>query len=150
MFSSCPLRRTQGSPSSREPEQGCRPLLRIPAANNCVCIPPSFPNGVFLRKKTPRHKSIKSFVVEATGGEEGDETDMARIRVTPRNVEGGARLKQREMVLDDAIVEDTPPSKIAKNSLKCLKAQENHDVEGSSKTRARFGSVPRGFKAKHP
>ncbi|KAI8558700.1 hypothetical protein RHMOL_Rhmol04G0117200 [Rhododendron molle] len=45
------------------------------------------------------------------------------------------------MHLDDAIVEDTPPSKIA---------QENHDVKGSSKTRARFGSVPRGLKTKHP
>ncbi|KAG5540689.1 hypothetical protein RHGRI_020799 [Rhododendron griersonianum] len=45
------------------------------------------------------------------------------------------------MHLDDVIIEDTPPSKIA---------QENHDVEGSSKTRARFGSVPRGLKAKHP
>ncbi|KAG5540170.1 hypothetical protein RHGRI_020410 [Rhododendron griersonianum] len=45
------------------------------------------------------------------------------------------------MHLDDAIVEDTPPLKIA---------QENHDVEGPLKTRTRFGSVPRGLKAKHP
>ncbi|KAG5515280.1 hypothetical protein RHGRI_036352 [Rhododendron griersonianum] len=88
-----------------------------------------------------RHISIKSFVVEAIGGVEGNEIEMARTRVMPRNVEGRARLKQREMHLDDAIVEDTPPSKIA---------QDNHDVEGSSKTRARFGSVPRELKAKHP
>ncbi|KAF7127979.1 hypothetical protein RHSIM_Rhsim11G0060800 [Rhododendron simsii] len=79
---------------------------------------------------------MKSFVVEATGGEEGDKTDRARIQVTPRNVEEGARLKQREMDLDDANAEDTPPSKIAKNSLKCMKAQENHDVEGSLKPQA--------------
>ncbi|XP_058181102.1 uncharacterized protein LOC131299530 [Rhododendron vialii] len=90
----------------------------------------------------PRTRARPSSIVADSGGKQ--------LRVTPRNVKGGAKLKQREMVPNDAIVEDTPPSKIAKNSLKCLKAQENHDVEGSSKTRARFGSVPRGFKAKHP
>ncbi|KAG5538895.1 hypothetical protein RHGRI_019441 [Rhododendron griersonianum] len=61
--------------------------------------------------------------------------------VMPRTVEGGARSKQ--MVPDDAIVEDTPPSKIAQNSLKGMKSHENHDVEGTSKIRTR-----RGIKAK--
>ncbi|KAG5543828.1 hypothetical protein RHGRI_016547 [Rhododendron griersonianum] len=69
-------------------------------------------------------------MVEATSGEEGDETDMARFRVTLRNVEGGARLKQREVDLDDAIVEDMPPSKIAQNSLK----------GGSEKVSFKYGS----------
>ncbi|KAG5516250.1 hypothetical protein RHGRI_037071 [Rhododendron griersonianum] len=61
----------------------------------------------------------------------------------PSNVEGRARLKQREVDLDDAIVEDTPPSKI-----KGMRPQENHDVEGSSKIHTRFGSVAREIKAK--
>ncbi|KAF7130622.1 hypothetical protein RHSIM_Rhsim10G0001000 [Rhododendron simsii] len=63
----------------------------------------------------------------------------------PTKVEGGARLKQKEVGLDDAIVEDTPPSKI-----KCMTPKENHDVEGSSKIRTRFGSVAREIKATHP
>ncbi|KAI8525006.1 hypothetical protein RHMOL_Rhmol13G0194100 [Rhododendron molle] len=54
------------------------------------------------------------------------------------------------MDLDDAIVEDMSPSKIVQNNLKGMRAQENHDVEGSSKRRARFGNVARGIKAKHP
>ncbi|KAG5541764.1 hypothetical protein RHGRI_021557 [Rhododendron griersonianum] len=65
--------------------------------------------------------------------------------VTPRNMEGRARLKRREVDLDDALVEDMPPSKI-----KGTRPQENHDVEGSSKVRSRFGSVARGIKGKHP
>ncbi|KAF7127520.1 hypothetical protein RHSIM_Rhsim11G0077700 [Rhododendron simsii] len=65
----------------------------------------------FYRKTSQRQKSIKSYVVEESGGEEGDETDMARFRVRP---------------------------------------QENHDVEGSSKIRTRFGSVTREIKAKKP
>ncbi|KAG5541768.1 hypothetical protein RHGRI_021561 [Rhododendron griersonianum] len=84
-------------------------------------------------------------MIEDTTGEEVHDTDMARFRVTPRNVEGRARLKRREVDLDDALVEDTPPSKI-----KGTRPQENHDVEGSSKVRSRFGSVARGIKGKHP
>ncbi|KAI8542102.1 hypothetical protein RHMOL_Rhmol08G0112900 [Rhododendron molle] len=101
----------------------------------------------FLRKKSRRQKSTKSHVVEASGGEEGDESDMARFRV---------------MVPDDAIVEDTPPSKITWNRLKGMKSHENHDVEGTSKIRTRLGleeSTPkrprsgtaaRGSKTKRP
>ncbi|KAI8562945.1 hypothetical protein RHMOL_Rhmol03G0075300 [Rhododendron molle] len=63
--------------------------------------------------------------------------------VTPRNVEGGVRLKQTEVDLDDAIVKDTPRLKIAHNSLKGMRPQENHDVKGSSKIRTRLGSVAR-------
>ncbi|KAI8559185.1 hypothetical protein RHMOL_Rhmol04G0153300 [Rhododendron molle] len=84
-------------------------------------------------------------MVEATDIEEGDETDMPRFRVTPSNVEGGARLKRRVVDLDGAVVEDTPPSKI-----KGTRPQEKHDVEGSSKVRSRFGSVTGGIKGKHP
>ncbi|KAF7144859.1 hypothetical protein RHSIM_Rhsim04G0179000 [Rhododendron simsii] len=65
--------------------------------------------------------------------------------VKPTNVEGRARLKQKDVDLDDVVVEDTPPSK-----LKGMRPQENHDVEGSSKVRTRFGSVTRGIKAKRP
>ncbi|KAG5550319.1 hypothetical protein RHGRI_015320 [Rhododendron griersonianum] len=104
----------------------------------------------FLRKTSRRKKSIKSYVVEASSGEEGDETDLARFRVTPRDVENGARLKQRKVALDDAIVEDTPPSKIVQRSSKGTRTQENLDVEGSFKRRTRSESVARGVKAKHP
>ncbi|KAG5530981.1 hypothetical protein RHGRI_025808 [Rhododendron griersonianum] len=100
----------------------------------------------FLRKTSRRQKTIKPFVVEASGGEEeGDETDMGRIRVKPTNVERGARMKQKEVDLDDAEVEDTPPSKI-----KAKRLQETHDEEGYSKVRTRSGSVARGNKATHP
>ncbi|KAF7131564.1 hypothetical protein RHSIM_Rhsim09G0089700 [Rhododendron simsii] len=90
----------------------------------------------FLRKTSRRQKTIKPFVVEASGGEEGDKTDRPRSRFKPTKVEGGARLKQKEVDLDDAIVEDMPPSK-----RKGMTPKENHDVEGSSKIRTRFGSV---------
>ncbi|KAF7121086.1 hypothetical protein RHSIM_Rhsim13G0187300 [Rhododendron simsii] len=95
----------------------------------------------FLPKTSRQQKSIKSYVVEAAGEEEGDETDMAKIsfpnevnssivrvifhdlndnivRELPHDVENGARLKQRKVALDDAIVEDTPPSKIVQRSSK--------------------------------
>ncbi|KAG5515137.1 hypothetical protein RHGRI_036245 [Rhododendron griersonianum] len=100
----------------------------------------------FYRKTSQRKKS-KPYVVEESGGEEGD---MARFRVTPRNVKGGVSLKPREVDLEDAVVEDTPPSKIAKKSLKCMRPQENHDVEGFSKIRTRSGSAAREIKGKHP
>ncbi|KAI8560206.1 hypothetical protein RHMOL_Rhmol04G0238000 [Rhododendron molle] len=87
------------------------------------------------RKTSQRKKPIKSYVVEESDEEEGLDTDMARIRVKPT----------KAMDLDDAVVEDTPPSKI-----KGMRAQENHDMEGSSKVRTRFGAVARGIKAKHP
>ncbi|KAI8568487.1 hypothetical protein RHMOL_Rhmol02G0204000 [Rhododendron molle] len=99
----------------------------------------------FYRKTSRRKKSTKSYMVDETDGEEGDETDMAKFRVKPTNVEGGARLKQKDVDLDDEVVEDTPPSKI-----RGMRPQENHDVEGSSNVRTRFGSVARGIKDKHP
>lgn len=37
--------------------------------------------------------------------------NLGQLRVTPHDVEGSATLKQREMNLDYAIVDDTPPSK---------------------------------------
>ncbi|KAG5564092.1 hypothetical protein RHGRI_000314 [Rhododendron griersonianum] len=70
--------------------------------------------------------------------------------VTSRNVKGGVRLKPREVDLEDAVVEDTPPSKIAKKSLKCMRPQENDGVEGFSKIRTRSGSAAREIKGKHP
>ncbi|KAF7130374.1 hypothetical protein RHSIM_Rhsim10G0000900 [Rhododendron simsii] len=42
-------------------------------------VPRPFEWG-FLRKSSRHQKSIKSYVIEATGGEEGDEADMARFR----------------------------------------------------------------------
>ncbi|KAF7143318.1 hypothetical protein RHSIM_Rhsim05G0049300 [Rhododendron simsii] len=99
----------------------------------------------FYRKTKRRKQSIKSYVVEESIGEEGDETDMARIRGKHTKVEGGARLKKKKVDLDDAVVEDTPPSKI-----KGMRPQENHDVQGSSKVRTRFRTVARGIKANHP
>ncbi|KAF7112808.1 hypothetical protein RHSIM_RhsimUnG0190500 [Rhododendron simsii] len=68
----------------------------------------------------------------------------------PKSYLIGGRLKQREVALDDAIVENKLPSKIVHKSFKGMRAQENLDVEGSSKRRTRFGSVARGIKAKHP
>ncbi|KAI8572740.1 hypothetical protein RHMOL_Rhmol01G0223300 [Rhododendron molle] len=121
----------------------------------------------FWRKTSRRQKKIKPFVVEGSGGEEEGEIDMGRSRVKPTNERGGARMKQKEVDLDDAVVEDTPPSKI-----KCMRPQENHgdvegysrvrtrsgikakhprlDVEESAQKRTRSGSVARGCKAKHP
>ncbi|KAG5525934.1 hypothetical protein RHGRI_032287 [Rhododendron griersonianum] len=95
----------------------------------------------FLRKTLRRTKSVKSYMVEASGGEEGDETGMARFQWLSRDVENGARLKQRKVALDDAIVEDTPSSKIVQRSSKGTRTQENLDVEGSFKRRTRTESV---------
>ncbi|KAI8526721.1 hypothetical protein RHMOL_Rhmol12G0017600 [Rhododendron molle] len=66
--------------------------------------------GLF-RRIPKSHKSNQLFYVETSDGEGGEETDMARFRVTTHDVEGSATLKQREMNLDDVIVDDTPPSK---------------------------------------
>ncbi|KAF7135675.1 hypothetical protein RHSIM_Rhsim08G0213000 [Rhododendron simsii] len=99
----------------------------------------------FYRKTKRRKQSVKTNVVEETSGEEGEETDMARIRGKHTKVKGGARLKHKEVDLDDAVVEDTPPSK-----LKGMRTQENHDVQGSSKVRTRSRSVRREIEANHP
>ncbi|KAG5557902.1 hypothetical protein RHGRI_007970 [Rhododendron griersonianum] len=106
---------------------------------------PFFPNGGFTEKNPKRHKSIKSFIAEATDGGEGDKTGMIIFRGMPCNVEKGTRLKQKEVALDDAIVEDTPPSKIVRKSSKAIRTQKN-----LSKRRTRFGSIGRGIKDKHP
>ncbi|KAF7143205.1 hypothetical protein RHSIM_Rhsim05G0009200 [Rhododendron simsii] len=101
----------------------------------------------FLRRTLRRPKTIKPIVVGAGAGEEEvDETDMCKHRRKPANVEDGSRLKQNEVDADDAVVEDTPPSKIKG----IRRPQGNHDVEGSSRVRTKFGSVARGIKAKHP
>ncbi|KAI8543832.1 hypothetical protein RHMOL_Rhmol08G0250000 [Rhododendron molle] len=106
---------------------------------------PALSEWGILRKTSRRQKTIKPFVVDASGGEGKGETDMGRSRGKHTNERGGARLKQKEVDLDDAVVENTPPSKI-----KCKRPPENHDVEGYSKVRTRSGSVARGVKAKHP
>ncbi|KAI8536555.1 hypothetical protein RHMOL_Rhmol10G0266700 [Rhododendron molle] len=64
------------------------------------------------------------------------------------NVEGRARLKQRKVDLDDAIVEDTPPSKIKARENKAKKPRL--DVKESAQKRIRSRSVARGIKAKNP
>ncbi|KAG5528562.1 hypothetical protein RHGRI_029296 [Rhododendron griersonianum] len=147
-----------------EPNPIRRPIFGIPAPSNGECIPPSFPNGVFTEKlRNAKNQSSRTWlknpvekkVTKSTWPDFGF-ADIHRVflvelfhvhvhvGVTPSNVEGGARLKRREVDLDDALVEDTPPLKI-----KGTRPQENHDVEGSLKVRSRFGSVAHGIKGKH-
>lgn len=45
---------------------------------------PFFPNGGFTEKNSKRHKSIKSFIAEATDGGEGDKTGMIIFRKSIR------------------------------------------------------------------
>ncbi|KAG5533727.1 hypothetical protein RHGRI_027795 [Rhododendron griersonianum] len=48
------------------------------------------------------------------------------------------------------IVEDTPPSKLARRSSKDIRTQETLNVDGFSNRDTRSGGAPRGIKAKYP
>ncbi|KAI8532880.1 hypothetical protein RHMOL_Rhmol11G0250500 [Rhododendron molle] len=84
--------------------------------------------GLF-RRITKRHKSNQLFYAE---------TDMARFRVTPHDVEGSATLKQRGMSLDDAIVDDTPPSK---QVCETSSGVTHRNVEGNGRLKQRVLSL---------
>ncbi|KAF7141737.1 hypothetical protein RHSIM_Rhsim06G0132000 [Rhododendron simsii] len=113
-------RRTQSRPSS---------IFSNIVGTQLIMHSPILSESGLYRNTLRREKSNKSYVVEETGGEEGDETDMVKFRLTPRDVENEARLKQRKVALDDAIVEDTPPLKIVQRSSKGTRTQENLGVE---------------------
>ncbi|KAF7144820.1 hypothetical protein RHSIM_Rhsim04G0141300 [Rhododendron simsii] len=116
------------------------------ATNHVECIPPSFRNGVFCGKlRVVKKQSNLSWLKPEAEKKVTKPTGPDLVRLKPTKVERGARLKQKEVGLDDAVVEDTPPSKI-----KGMTPKENHDVEGSSKIRTRFGSVAREIKVTHP
>ncbi|XP_058225350.1 uncharacterized protein LOC131334384 isoform X2 [Rhododendron vialii] len=93
--------------------------------------------GLF-RRIAKKYKSNQLFYAETSYIEGGEATDMARFRVTPIDVEGSATLKQREMNLDDAIVEDTPPSK---QVCETSSGVTHRNVEGSGRLKQRILSL---------
>ncbi|KAG5516871.1 hypothetical protein RHGRI_037565 [Rhododendron griersonianum] len=77
-----------------------------------VCSPPFNPNLVSSGGSQKDTNRTSYFMQKQATQKEGKKpTWLDFVRVTLHDVEGSATLKQREMNLDDAIVDDTPPSK---------------------------------------
>ncbi|KAI8547880.1 hypothetical protein RHMOL_Rhmol07G0229500 [Rhododendron molle] len=75
----CPSRRRRALAQYRVRFDCTTGLVPRISVYNGECIPQSYLIGVFFRKSSRHQKSIKSYVIEATGGEEGDEADIARF-----------------------------------------------------------------------